>query len=406
MEVEAMLEEKYAKRMHGFGSDIVEKMFAVALDPEIISFAGGAPAPELYPLDDFRKASDAAFEEYGRTMVAYDGARGIAGLRDYIADKRMQAVGVEAGPDDIMLLSGSQQGADYAARLLVDEGDTIIVEAPSYLGTLNTFSAFRPNYATVGMDENGMIMEELEAVIEANPNAKLIYTVPDFQNPTGITMSAERRKRLVEIATAAGIPIVEDAPYTDISFDDSRVPSVKSFDKSGIVIYLGSFSKIVSPGLRLGWACAHPEIIFKYRKLKEATDLQSSTITQYQLLKYLQMYDLDAHIQNLIGAYRDKRDAILEALEEHMPDYVSYTRPHGGFFTWLIVPGINATELFVKACTEAKVAYVPGEGAFVNGEGKDTIRLSYSQMTPEKIKIGIPRLAALIEEARGDKAAA
>ena len=400
------MKEKFALRMEGFGSDIVEKMFAVALDPEIISFAGGAPAPELYPIEAFRKASDSAFEEYGRTMVAYDGAAGIAGLREFIAKDRMSAFGVDTSADAITITSGSQQGADYAARLFVNEGDTIIVEAPSYLGTINTFSAFRPNFVTVGMDEEGMIMEELESAIAANPDAKLIYTVPDYQNPTGITMSVERRQHLVEIATAAGIPVVEDAPYADISFEGTRMPAVKSFDTEGVVIYLGSFSKIVSPGLRLGWACAHPDILFKYRKLKEATDLQSSTITQYQLLKFLQTNDLEAHIGTLVSAYREKRDAILEALEQHMPEFVSFTRPRGGFFTWLTVPGVDATELFVKACTEAKVAYVPGEGAFVNGQGKDTIRLSYSQMSPVKIKEGIPRLAALIREAREKQAAA
>lgn len=387
---------KYAKRMENYGSDVIENMFAAARDPQVISFAGGAPAPELYPVEDFRAASDQAFAEYGNALMAYDGAIGVPQVREHIAKSRMAPLGVEVSADDIRILSGSQQGIDFAARIFLDEGDTIICEDPTYLGALNTFSSYKPKYATVPMDEDGMIMEELERVIEQNQNAKFIYTVPDFQNPTGITMSTERRKRLVELSEKSGIPIIEDSPYVEITFDGEKLPAIKSFDTQGMVIYLGSFSKTFSPGVRLGWVCANQDLLYKYCKIKEATDFQASTMSQLQLAKYLEMFNLDDHIQKIVPVYKARRDAAIAAMEAEFPEYVTFTRPKGGYFTWVNVPGANTTELFLRAAKEVKVAYVPGESAFANGGDISHIRLSYSQMSEENIAEGIARLAKLI----------
>lgn len=385
---------RYAKRMDNYGSDVIEKMFAAARDPQVISFAGGAPAPELYPIEEFRIASDKAFEEYGKTLMAYDGAVGVQQVREHIAKHRMY--GVDASADDIRILSGSQQGIDFAARIFLDEGDTIICEDPTYLGALNTFASYKPNYATVPMDEDGMIMEELEKVIEQNPRAKFIYTVPDFQNPTGITMSVERRKRLVELAEQSGIPVIEDSPYVEVTFEGEILPAIKSFDTQGMVIYLGSFSKTFSPGVRLGWVCANQDLLYKYCKIKEATDFQASTMAQLQLAKYLEMFSLDEHIQKIIPVYKGRRDAAIAAMEAEFPEHVTFTRPKGGYFTWVNVPGVNTTELFLRAAKEVKVAYVPGASAFANGGDTSHIRLSYSQMTEDNIAEGIARLAKLI----------
>jgi 2-aminoadipate transaminase len=387
----------YSKRMQGYGSDFIKEMFAAARNPDLISFAGGAPAPELYPLEAFRAASDKAFEEWGRTMLAYDGAEGILPLREIIANERMANMGVNVRPEDIRILSGSQQGIDFAARLFIDEGDTIVCEYPTYLGALNSFGAFHPNYASVPMDDNGMIMEELEKTLIANPQAKLIYTVPEFQNPTGITLAGDRRKRMVELAEEHDVIIIEDSPYYEIRFEAENIPAIKSFDTKGDrVIYLGSFSKTLCPGIRLGWACANFEILDRYRVMKEASDFQASTVTQYQVATFLRDNSLDELLNESRRVYKNRRDAALAAIREFFPDNVQYTIPQGGYFIWLTVPGINSTEMFLPAVNDIGVAYVPGESFFAGAEQTCNIRLSYSQMSEEKIREGIARLAKLL----------
>jgi 2-aminoadipate transaminase len=386
--------------MQGYGSDFIKEMFAAARNPDLISFAGGAPAPELYPLEAFQAASDKAFEEWGRTVMAYDGAEGILPLREIIAKERMPQMGVNVGPEDIRILSGSQQGIDFAARLFIDEGDTIICEYPTYLGALNSFGAFKPNYVSVPMDNDGMRMDELEKTLIANPQAKLLYTVPEFQNPTGITLAADRRKRMVELAEEHDIIIIEDSPYYEIRFEGDNIPAIKSFDASGDrVIYLGSFSKTLCPGIRLGWVCANFEILDRYRVMKEASDFQASTVTQYQVATFLRDNPLDELLEESRRVYRARRDAALAAIEEFFPDNVEYTVPQGGYFIWLTVPGVNATEMFLPAVSDIGVAYVPGESFFAGAEQTCNFRLSYSQMTEDKIREGIDRLAKLLTDA-------
>jgi len=387
----------YSTRMQGYGSDFIKEMFAAARNPDLISFAGGAPAPELYPLEAFRAASDKAFEEWGRTMLAYDGAEGILPLREIIANERMANMGVNVRPEDIRILSGSQQGIDFAARLFIDEGDTIVCEYPTYLGALNSFGAFHPSYVSVPMDDNGMIMEELEKTLIANPQAKLIYTVPEFQNPTGITLAGDRRKRMVELAEEHDVIIIEDSPYYEIRFEGENIPAIKSFDTKGDrVIYLGSFSKTLCPGIRLGWACASFEILDRYRVMKEASDFQASTVTQYQVATFLRDNSLDELLNESRRVYKNRRDAALAAIREFFPDNVQYTVPQGGYFIWLTVPGINSTEMFLPAVNDIGVAYVPGESFFAGADQTCNIRLSYSQMSEEKIHEGIARLAKLL----------
>jgi 2-aminoadipate transaminase len=390
----------YSKRMQGYGSDFIKEMFAAARNPDLISFAGGAPAPELYPLEAFRAASDKAFDEWGRTMLAYDGAEGILPLREIIANERMANMGVNVRPEDIRILSGSQQGIDFAARLFIDEGDTIVCEYPTYLGALNSFGAFHPNYVSVPMDDNGMIMEELEKTLIANPRAKLIYTVPEFQNPTGITLAGDRRKRMVELAEEHDVIIIEDSPYYEIRFEGENIPAIKSFDTSGDrVIYLGSFSKTLCPGIRLGWVCANFEILDRYRVMKEASDFQASTVTQYQVATFLRDNSLDELLKESRRVYKNRRDAALAAIREFFPENVQYTVPQGGYFIWLTVPGINSTEMFLPAVNDIGVAYVPGESFFAGADQTCNIRLSYSQMSEEKIHEGISRLAKLLAPA-------
>ena len=389
-----------ARRMQGYGSDFIKEMFAAAKNPDMISFAGGAPAPELYALDAFRAASDKAFQVHDRAIMAYDGAYGVAALREFIASRWMTRTGVHVTADDILILSGSQQGIDYAARLYLDEGDTVIVEHPSYLGALNTFSALRAKYVSVATDAEGMRMDALEAALIAHPEAKLIYTVPDFQNPTGITLAADRRLRMVELAEQYDVMIIEDSPYFEIRFEGEFIPSIKSYDKSDRVIYLGSFSKTLCPGIRLGWVVASKAVIERYRVLKEATDFQAGTVAQYQAATFLADFDLDQHLVTSRNVYRGRRDAAFAAIEQTFPDDVSFTRPEGGYFIWVEAPGINATEMVVYAMNEIGVAYVPGESFYASEPRLDTLRLSYSQMTEDKIGEGIGRLGRLLKEAR------
>ena len=386
--------------MQGYGSDFIKEMFAAAKNPDMISFAGGAPAPELYALEAFRAASDKAFEVHQRTIMAYDGAYGVAALREFIASQWMSRTGVNITPDDLLILSGSQQGIDYAARLYLDEGDTVIVEHPSYLGALNTFSALRANYVSVETDADGMRMDALEEALIANPQAKLIYTVPDFQNPTGITLAEDRRRKMVELAEQYDVVIVEDSPYYEIRFEGDFIPAIKSFDAHDRVIYLGSFSKTLCPGIRLGWVVASKAVIERYRVLKEATDFQAGTVAQYQAATFLADYSLDEHLKTSREVYCGRRDAALAAIEQTFPDDVSFTRPQGGYFIWVEAPGINATEMVVYAMNEIGVAYVPGESFYASDPRVDTLRLSYSQMTEDKIGEGIGRLGRLLKEGR------
>ena len=389
-----------AKRMQGYGSDFIKEMFAAAKNPDMISFAGGAPAPELYALEAFRAASDKAFEVHQRTIMAYDGAYGVSALREFIASQWMPRAGVNITADDLLILSGSQQGIDYAARLYLDEGDTVIVEHPSYLGALNTFSALRANYVSVDTDVNGMRMDALEEALIANPQAKLIYTVPDFQNPTGITLAEDRRRKMVELAEQYDVMIIEDSPYYEIRFEGDFIPAIKSFDKADRVIYLGSFSKTLCPGIRLGWVVASKAVIERYRVLKEATDFQAGTVAQYQAATFLSDYSLDEHLKTSRDVYRGRRDTALAAIEQSFPDDVSFTRPEGGYFIWVEAPGINATEMVAYAMNEIGVAYVPGESFYASDPRVDTLRLSYSQMTEDKIGEGIGRLGRLLKESR------
>ena len=389
-----------ARRMQGYGSDFIKEMFAAAKNPDMISFAGGAPAPELYALDALRAASDKAYQVHDRAIMAYDGAYGVAALREFIASRWMTRTGVHVTADDILILSGSQQGIDYAARLYLDEGDTVIVEHPSYLGALNTFSALRAKYVSVATDTEGMRMDALEEALIAHPEAKLIYTVPDFQNPTGITLAADRRLKMVELAEQYDVMIIEDSPYFEIRFEGEFIPSIKSYDKSDRVIYLGSFSKTLCPGIRLGWVVASNAVIERYRVLKEATDFQAGTVAQYQAATFLADFDLDQHLVTSRNVYRGRRDAAFAAIEQTFPDDVSFTRPEGGYFIWVEAPGINATEMVVYAMNEIGVAYVPGESFYASEPRLDTLRLSYSQMTEDKIGEGIGRLGRLLKEAR------
>jgi len=389
------MEIRYADRVDCIRPSSIRELLKLTQQPGVISFAGGHPAPESFPVEEMKKISVKVLEEQGKSALQYSSTEGYAPLREFIA-KRMKDSGIEVEANQVMITNGSQQGLDFSGKLFINEGDVIICESPSYIGALNAFRAYMPKFAEVPMDDEGMKMEELEKALEQNPKAKFIYVVPTFQNPTGRTMSLERRKKLVELAVQYGILVLEDNPYEELRFEGDRIPPVKSFDKEGIVIYLGTFSKTFCPGLRIGWVAASSGIIRKYVLAKQGADLQANTMSQIELYKFLEEYDFDEHIKTVRNIYRKKRDVMLETMKAEFPSNLKYTYPHGGLFTWVELPkGICAEEI-LKKVLEQKVAFVPGSSFFPNGGNENYFRLNYGTMSEDLIIEGVKRLGKVL----------
>ncbi len=388
---------KFSKKMNYLKASEIRELLKLAEKPEIISFAGGLPAPELFPTEELIKVSEVVLKEEGRQALQYGPTDGYTPLREKIAD-RMNTFGFSPKVEDILITSGSQQGLDFSARVFLDEGDIVVCESPSYLGAINAFKASMPEFVEIPTDNDGMDMEELENVLKTKENVKMIYVIPDFQNPSGKTWSIERRKKLIELANKYDLPIIEDNPYGELRFEGEIPPSVKSFDTEGRVVFLGTFSKTFSPGMRIGWVIADNKILQKYNFIKQGSDLQSSTIVQRQMNKFLEMYDLDEHIEKIKDVYRKRRDIMIKAIKEHFPSNVTYTYPEGGLFTWVVLPeNVNARDVMPKAL-ENNVAFVPGGSFFPNGGNENTFRLNYSNMTEDKIEEGIKRLGKVLKE--------
>lgn len=387
----------YAKRMDNIKASEIRELLKLTQQPNIISFAGGMPAPESFPVEELIKIGRDVLEKTGRQALQYGPTEGYQPLREIIA-KRMAKVKVNAKAENILVTSGSQQGLDFAAKIFINPGDVIVCESPTYLGAINAFKAYEPKFIEVSTDKDGMKMEELEEVLKNNDNVKFIYVIPDFQNPSGKTWSVERRIKLVELANKYNVAIIEDNPYGELRFEGEILPSVKHYDTEGRVAFLGTFSKILCPGLRLGWVVADKEFLSKFVLVKQGADLQSSTISQMEVAKFLETYNIDDHIKKIIDIYKARRDVMIKTMEEEFPEGVSFTYPEGGLFTWVVLPEyMNARELALKAL-EQNVAYVPGGSFFPNGGNENTFRLNYSNMNEEKIMEGIKRLAKVIKE--------
>lgn len=387
---------KFAKRMDNIKGSAIRELLKLTEQPEIISFAGGLPAPELFPIEELKKVCVKVLEEDGRAGLQYSPTEGYIPLRSIISE-RLDKIGIDIGYDDILITSGSQQGLEFSAKIFIDEGDIIICESPSYLGALNAFKAYLPNFVEVGMDEDGMKMDELEKALQANKNAKFIYTIPNFQNPSGITMSLERRKKLVELSEKFNVPVIEDNPYGELRFEGEEIPPVKHFDKTGMVVYLGTFSKNFAPGLRLGWVAASTEILQKYVLVKQGADLQCNSLTQREVAYFINNYDLEAHIKKIIEVYKKRRDLMLDTMGKEFPENVTYTYPNGGLFTWVTLPeGIDAAEV-LKSALEEKVAFVPGGPFYPNPGNENHFRLNYSNMPEDRIVDGIKRLGKVLK---------
>lgn len=390
---------KFARRMEGLQGSEIRELLKLTQKPEIISFAGGLPAPELFPVDEMVEVSRMVLEESGREALQYATTEGFNPLREHIAERMNRKLKTNISKEDLLITSGSQQGLDFAGKIFLDEGDVVLVESPSYLGALNAFKAYCPKFIEVPTDKGGMVIEELEKILETTENVKMIYVIPDFQNPTGKTWSMERRKRFMDVINKFEIPVIEDNPYGELRFEGEMLPSLRAMDEKGLVAFLGSFSKIFCPGYRIGWVAASPEMLSKFIFVKQGADLQASTISQREVSKFIDVYDLDGHVEKIKSVYSKRRDLMLKTMDETFPEGIEYTYPEGGLFTWVELPAhLDAREI-MKKCLEKNVAYVPGGSFFPNGGKENSFRLNYSNMPDEKIVEGIKRLAEVLKDA-------
>lgn len=388
---------KFASRMELLKGSAIRELLALTAKPEIISFAGGMPAPELFPVEQMEKAANAVMEEMGQAAMQYSSTEGYVPLRQQIVDRMAAKNNIHTTVDNILVTSGSQQGLDYSGRVFLDKDDIVLIESPSYLGALNAFKTCEPRFIEVPTDDGGMIMEELEKILEKEDRVKMIYVIPDFQNPSSRTWSLERRQKFMEIINKYEIPVIEDNPYGELRFEGEAQPALKSLDTKGLVVYLGTFSKILAPGYRLGWVCADGEILDKYNFMAQAAALQASTISQMETAKWIEMYDLDSHVAKIVEVYGKRRDLMYNTMKEEFPPEVKFAKPTGGLFLWVELPEYMDAAVLAKEALKENVAYVPGEGFYPDGNTKNTFRMNYSNMPDDKIVEGVKRLAKVIK---------
>jgi 2-aminoadipate transaminase len=382
--------------MNELNASDIREILRLTQKPGVISFAGGLPAPECFPIEEMKVVAARMLEQGGRAAMQYSTTEGHPPLRQWLAGRMRTIHGIEADPDDVLITAGSQQGLDLSGKLFLDEGDVVLCESPTYLGALQAFQAYRPRFQEVATDDEGMIIEDLDKFLAATPRAKLIYVIPDFQNPTGRTWSRQRRERFLEVVRRYRVPVVEDNPYGELRFAGVPLPSLKSLDRDGLVVFLGTFSKIFCPGMRIGWLLAAGPLFEKYVILKQGADLHTSTVSQMQLATYLELYDIDANIARIREVYRRRRDAMVAAIDSEFPAGLRFTRPQGGLFLWVELPAGTDARKILAASLEKQVAFVPGGSFFPNGGKENAFRLNYSNMPEERIVEGIRRLGAVL----------
>ncbi len=390
---------RYAHRAQGMVASEVRALFAVASRPEVVSLAGGMPNVAALPLDQIGELVRDVVAEEGPAALQYGSAQGDPVLREQICDY-MTLEGITASPDDVIVTVGSQQALDLITRVFVDPGDVVLCEAPTYVTAINTFAAFQADIRHVAVDEDGVRPEELDEALNRaareGRRVKFFYTIPNFQNPAGITMTAQRRARVLEVCERHDVLVVEDNPYGLLRYDGEAQPTLYS-QGTGNVIYLGSLSKTLSPGLRIGWALAPAPVRAKLVLAAESAMLSHSTFNQLVVRRYLRTFPWREQIKAFNTMYGERRDAMLGALEAMMPAGCTWTRPEGGFFVWATLPeGIDAKAMLPRAVAE-RVAYVPGTGFYADGRGRADMRLSFCYPTPEQIREGVRRLVGAIE---------
>jgi 2-aminoadipate transaminase len=401
--IEQMVRPKYnlALRMSRMGVSAVREILKVTERPEIVSFAGGLPAPETFPVEALARALAEVLANDSAAALQYSTTEGYRPLREWIA-ARMRCRGIDAAADRVLITSGSQQGIDLVSRIFLDVGNAVVVENPCYLAALQTFSGFQARLIAVGSDDQGMRVDQVERALKRE-GAKLIYVVSDFHNPKGTSLSAERRKHLISLSRRHRVPILEDDPYGELRYRGEDRPPIASMDDDGLVIYLSTFSKTISPGVRIGWVAASEEVIAALTVAKQATDLHTSTLMQHAVCRMLASFDYPRHLNWLRAIYGARCEAMLHALESYFPPTARWTRPEGGLFIWAELPkGVNGDDLLREALAES-VAFVPGASFFAHNPQENFIRLNFSNRPPEVIDDGLQRLGRVLKGRNGVK---
>ena len=401
-------DHRFAQRTQRMGSSAIRELLKLTEQPDIISFAGGLPAPDVFPIENIREACNRVLTDIGHQALQYGTTEGYLPLRELIV-RHSARYGINVTSENILITSGSQQALDLLGKILINPGDRILVESPTYLGALQAWSAYGAEYVTVPMDEFGMVTDGLEEALRSGP--KFMYVLPNFQNPTGVTLSEDRRHMLIELADRYGVPIVEDDPYGQLRYEGDHLPSVVVLDRefrnsnescySGNVIYLSTFSKILSPGIRLAWVVAPTVVIRKLVQAKQGADLHTSTFNQMLAHEVARGGFLDQHIKLIRKVYGERRDAMLGAMDAYFPPGVEWTHPEGGLFLWGTLPENLSSAEVLKSAVEQKVAFVPGAPFYAAGGGHNTMRLNFSNATEDKIREGISRLGRVITEKSG-----
>ncbi len=386
----------YAERVGGLKSSAIREILKITSRPEVISFAGGLPAPELFPLKELEAASRRVFSRYGHLALQYSITEGFIPLRNKIVESLSEArERLETG--NILITQGSQQGLDLLSKLYVDKGTVIFTENPSYLGALQSFCIFEANVVPIASDRDGI---EIDALLKALAcrRPSLIYLMPSFQNPTGASLSMERRRSLIEVVKEHDLIVIEDDPYGELIFEGERLPSLFELGGMRNFVHLSSFSKTIAPGLRVAYIAADEETIRRLTLIKQGTDLQTNTLGQFLVDEYLESSDYRKHIETLRRTYKDRRDHMLSAMKKYFPKSIKWNCPRGGMFLWAELPDGWDTREILHRCLDYQVAFVPGQEFFPDGSGKNTMRLNYSNAVPEKIEEGVRRIGEVLKE--------
>jgi 2-aminoadipate transaminase len=390
------MKTRFSHRMTKIHRSFIREILQVTEKPDVISFAGGLPKPDLFPVTDLKRALDQVLDQFGSDSLQYSNTEGYLPLRKLVAGRYKERWDLDIPIQNVLITSGSQQGLDLLGKVLIDPGDGVLMERPGYLGALQAFSLFEPEIRAAALEGDGPDLSEVEKLL-GQGDIKMFYAVPNFQNPSGQSYSLEKRRAVAEMCLEAGVLFAEDDPYGELRYRGEDLPPVFSF-LGGEGVLMGSFSKIGVPGFRLGWVVAPGDVVEKLVTAKQAADLHTSTFAQCAAHAYMSGADLGAHIEELKQNYGLQMDVMVTAMQEHFPDVVSFTRPEGGMFLWVTLPeGVSSMELFDLAI-EYKVAFVPGKPFYHDGSGDNSFRLNFSNSTPEMIEEGIRRLGVCIDE--------
>ncbi len=387
--------ELFAERMNHTPKSFIREILKVAADPDVISFAGGLPNPSLFPVQEIAEASTKVLKDDGRNVLQYTTTEGYLPLREFIADRYFQKYGLHVSPDEILITNGSQQCLDLLGKVFLNDGDSLVIEKPGYLGAIQAFSIYCPQFHSIPLKEDGIHLEELENVLKNN-HIKLFYAVTNFQNPSGISYSDHCRKGLASQLERYPFVFAEDNPYGELRFMGEDLPPIRHYCEERTLL-MGSFSKTVVPAFRMGWICAKPDIMEKLIVAKQASDLHTNSFSQRVLYQFLHDNDIDAHIARIKDVYRKQRQAMVNAIEQYLPQEVKSTKPEGGMFLWLTLPNGYSSAKLIEAALQQKVAFVPGFPFYVDGGGDNAMRLNFSNVDEDTIFEGMRRIQTALE---------